>query len=251
MTVPNHFAVPGVARRYAAGRPYVHDVVAREIARHTGKLARALDIGAGTGLSTRALLCCAETVVGVDPSVEMLGAAFQNPAVRYVCGAAETLPLVSEGFDLATVSAAFHWCNHDALFGELARVVRPGGWAAIYDAELATVVESPSFVDWLRSEYWASLPRCAHFGAFDAAAHVRPPFELVAETNEPNALPMSADDIVSFVLSQASSINAVSTGFASLDSLEHRLRRAIATGLPRDLAATVVFDVPCSLLRRV
>jgi ubiquinone/menaquinone biosynthesis C-methylase UbiE len=249
-SVPNHFAVPGVARRYAAGRPYVHDVVAAEIVRHAGRLGRAVDIGAGTGLSTRALLRCAATVIGVDPSIEMLGTAFRNPAAQYVGGVAETLPLASGSFDLATVSAAFHWCNHDALFSELERVIRPGGWIAIYDVELATVVESPSLVEWLRSDYWPSLPRCTHFGAFDAASHVRAPFALVAETNERAALPMSADDIVAFVLSQASSINAMSTGFASIDSLEKRLRRAMASALPRALAATVVFDVPFSLLRR-
>jgi ubiquinone/menaquinone biosynthesis C-methylase UbiE len=242
--------VPGVAVRYAAGRPYVHDIVVREVARHTGLVPRAVDIGAGTGLSTRALLRCASTVVGVDPSVEMLDAAFRNPAVRYIAGAAERLPLSSSSFELATVSAAFHWCDHDALFGELERVVRPGGWIAIYDVELADVVESPSLVAWLRGDYWATLPRCTHFGAFDAAAHVRPPFELVVDTIERTILPMSGDDVVDFVLSQASSINAVSTAFAASETLEERLRHAIAVAIPRGLAATVVFDVPFALLRR-
>ena len=248
--VSNHFAVPGVASRYVAGRPYVHDVVAREIVRHTGRLERAVDVGAGTGLSARALLRCAATVVGVDPSTEMLRAAFRNPAVRYVGGAAEGLPLASSSFELATVSAAFHWCHHDALLSELARVVRPRGWIAIYDVELSGVVESPSFVDWLRRDYWASLPHCVSFGAFDAGAHVRPPFALTAQTVERIALPMSADDLIAFVLSQASSINAVSAGFASMETLERRLRRAASSTLPRALAATVMFDVPFFLLRR-
>ena len=250
LTITNHFAVPGVASRYAAGRPYVHDVVVREIARHSGLVARAVDIGAGTGLSTRALLRCASAVVGVDPSFEMLGAAFRNPAVRYVAGAAEHLPLCSASCDVATVSAAFHWCEHDALFDELERVVQPGGWVAIYDVELVGIIESPALVEWLRGEYWASLPRCTHFGAFDAAAQLRPPFELVADTTERTMLPMSASDLVDFVLSQASSINAVSTAFAALATLEQRLRDTIASALPRGLAATVAFDVPFALLRR-
>ena len=250
MTVTNHFAVPGVAARYAAGRPYVHDIVVREIARHTGPVLRALDIGAGTGLSTRALLRCASAVVGVDPSFEMLEAAFRNPAVRYIAGNAERLPLSSASVELATVSAAFHWCDHDALFGELERVVGPGGWVAIYDVELANVVESPALVEWLREEYWPTLPRCTNFGAFDASAHVRPPFELITDTTARAMLPMSADDFVDFVLSQASSINAVSTACAAFATLELRLRHAMAAALPRGLAATVVFDVPFALLRR-
>ena len=250
-SVSNHFVVPGVASRYAAGRPYIYDVVAAEIVRHIGKLARAVDVGAGTGLSTRALLRCAGEVVGVDPSIEMLGAAFRNPAVRYVAGAGETLPLRSDSFDFATLSAAFHWCHYDALFSELARVVRPGGWVAIYDVELADVIESRALVEWLRNDYWASLPRCVHFGAFDAATHVRPPFALVTDKRERTALPMNVDDIVAFVLSQASSINAVSLGVASLDALEQRLRHELAVALPRGIAATVEFDVPLALLRRL
>jgi SAM-dependent methyltransferase len=246
----NHFAVPGVAARYAAGRPYVHDIVVRQIVRHTGPITHAVDIGAGTGLSTRALLRCSNAVVGVDPSVEMLGAAFRNAAVRYAAGTAEMLPLSAGCMELATLSAAFHWCNHDALFRELERVIRPGGWIAIYDVELVDVVEAPSLVAWLRHEYWASLPRCAHFGAFDAASHIRPPFVLMAQTDERTVVPMTADELVAFVLSQASSINAVSTSFASLDTLERRLRDAVASTMPRALAAAVTFDVPFSLLRR-
>jgi hypothetical protein len=63
-------------------------------------------------------------------------------------------------------------------------------------------------------------------------------------------VPMTADDLLLFVLSQASSINAVSTGFASLEALELQLRSAMSAAVPRALAATVMFDVPLSLLRR-
>ena len=250
MSLPNHFADAAVARRYVQGRPYVHEVVAQEIVRHAGRVERAVDVGAGTGLSTRALLRCTASVIGVDPSVEMLAAACRNSTVRYVCGTAERLPLPSASMDLATLSAAFHWCDHSALFSELERVVRPGGWLAIYDVELANVIESPSLVEWLHNDYWRSLPRCAHLGVFDAATHVRPPFTLVSDTRERTVLPVRADDLIAFVLSQASSINAVTTASVSFDALERRLRRAISAVLPRDIAATVVFDIPFSILRR-
>jgi SAM-dependent methyltransferase len=240
-----------VAERYARGRPYVHDAVAQAIFRHTGPVRRALDIGAGTGLSTRALLRGAEDIVGVDPSVEMLGAAFTHPRVRYVAGVGECVPLSSSSVDLASLSAAFHWCEHEMLFRELERLVRPGGWVAIYDVELAAVLESPSLVGWLRSDYWPRLPRCFHFGAFDASAALRPPFVFIADTTTQVEVPMTLDEAVSFVLSQASSINAVATGAASLETLEQRLRDAFQTAFPRSLAATARFDVPSFLLRRL
>lgn len=250
MSASNHFAVAGVARRYAAGRPYVHDVVVREIMKRTGDVADAVDIGAGTGLSTRALLRCATRIVGVDPSIEMLDQAFRHPHAHYVAGTGERLPLASQSVDLATISAAYHWCDHDALFRELERVVRPSGWVAIYDVELVNVAEAPSLIDWLRSEYWAALPRCGNFGPFDPTSHVRAPFASVADTMHRVEVPMTADDLLLFVLSQASSINAVSTGFASLEALELQLRSAMSAAVPRALAATVMFDVPLSLLRR-
>jgi SAM-dependent methyltransferase len=228
----------------------VHDVVAREIARHSGVVTHAVDIGAGTGLSTRALLRCATQIVGVDPSIEMLAAAFRHANVRYIAGTAERLPLASWSADLATISAAYHSCNHGELFRELERVVRPCAWIAIYDVELAGVVESPSLIGWLRDEYWAALPRCTHFGAFDSATHVSAPFALVAETTLRVELPMTCDESVSFVLSQASSINAVSKAFISFEALERRLRDAFATAFPRPLAATAVFEVPLALLQR-
>ena len=247
----NHFAVRGVAERYARGRPYVHDAVAQAIFRHTGPVRRALDIGAGTGLSTRALLRGAEDIVGVDPSVEMLGAAFKHPRVRYVAGAGECVPLSSSSAELVTLSAAFHWCNHDMLFRELERVVRAGGWVAIYDVELTAILESPSLVGWLRSDYWPRLPRCSHFGAFDPSATPHPWFAMIADTTTQVDVPMMLDEAVSFVLSQASSINAVATGAASLETLERRLRDEFQTAFPRRLAATARFDVPSFLLRRV
>jgi SAM-dependent methyltransferase len=247
----NHFAVPGVARRYAVGRPYVHHVVGSEILRRCGQVGTAADIGSGTGLSARALLGGAETVVGVDPSVEMLSAAYRHANIRYVAGAAEQLPLASSSIDLATMGSAFHWCDRQAVFGELERVVRRGGGVAIYDVELAGLAESPSLVDWLRGDYWASLPRCPHNGAFDVRQHVRRPFTLVTNTTLRAEAPMTIDVLVSFILSQASSINAVTEGASSLDALEGRLREGLARHVPRGAPATARFDVPFSLLRKV
>jgi SAM-dependent methyltransferase len=228
----------------------VHHVAGSEILRLCGRVARAVDIGSGTGLSARALLGGADAVVGVDPSVEMLGAAFRHASIRYVAGAAEQLPLTSDSFDLATMGSAFHWCDRQALFRELERVVRRGGGVAIYDVELAGLAEAPALMDWLRGDYWTSLPRCPHNGAFDVRLHVRRPFTIVTNTTLHAEVPMTLDELVSFVLSQASSINAVTVGASLLDALETRLRQGFARHVRRGVA-TARFDVPFALLRKV
>src|SRR5262249_18401379 len=121
----------------------------------------------------------------------------------------------------------------------------------IYDVELAAVLESPSLVGWLRSDYWPRLPRCSHFGAFDPSAAPRPPFVFIADATTQVEVPMTLDEAVPFVLSQASSINAVATGAPPLGTLGQRLRNAFQTAFSRRLAATARFDVPSFLLRRL
>jgi SAM-dependent methyltransferase len=210
-----------------------------------------VDIGSGTGLSARALLGGADVVVGVDPSVEMLSVAFRHASIRYVAGSAEQLPLASDLFDLATISSAFHWCDRQAMFSELERIVRRGGGVAIYDVELAGLAEAPALMDWLRGDYWTSLPRCHHNGAFDVRLHVRRPFTIIANTTLHAEAAMTHDDLVSFVLSQASSINAVTAGASSIDGLEGRLRDGLGQHLGHDVTSTARFDVPFALLRKV
>jgi len=246
----NHFAVPGVAGRYAAGRPYVHHVAGSEILRRCGHVATAVDVGSGTGLSARALLGGADAVVGVDPSVEMLRAAFRHASIRYVAGAAEQLPLASGSADLVTMGSAFHWCDRQTAFAEIDRVVRRDGGVAIYDIELAGLVGAPALLEWLRVDYWTGLPRCSHNGAFDSRLHVRRPFTHIVSETLRAEVAMTLDELVAFILSQASSINAVTVGHAAEADLESRLREGLARHIPRAGTSTARFDVPFSLLRK-
>ena len=83
-----------VATRYAVARPDLHGLVIELLARRVPKPGRALDLGAGTGLSTRALRGFAEIVVGVDSSADMLRARSESLG-SYVLAAAELLPFRS------------------------------------------------------------------------------------------------------------------------------------------------------------
>ncbi len=95
---------------------------------------RALDLACGTGSLTRDLakeVGPGGYVLGMDFSEEMLKAAKRRPAtnVEYRLGDATNLEGVAAGsFDAATIAyGARNIPNLDALFGEMARVVRPGG----------------------------------------------------------------------------------------------------------------------------
>jgi demethylmenaquinone methyltransferase/2-methoxy-6-polyprenyl-1,4-benzoquinol methylase len=95
---------------------------------------RALDLACGTGSLTRDLskrVGSAGYVLGMDFSKEMIEAAKKRPAsnVEYLLGDATDLQGVEDGsFDAATIAyGARNIPNLDALFGEMARAVRPGG----------------------------------------------------------------------------------------------------------------------------
>jgi demethylmenaquinone methyltransferase/2-methoxy-6-polyprenyl-1,4-benzoquinol methylase len=97
---------------------------------------RAVDLACGTGSLTRKLaeaIGPSGSVLGVDFSAEMLGAAKGRPApnVEYRLGDATSLSGVpSASFDAATIAyGARNIPDLDALFAEMRRVLKPGGTA--------------------------------------------------------------------------------------------------------------------------
>lgn len=98
-----------------------------------------LDAGCGTGRLTAELLEALPRgrVIGIDLSQNMLTAAREHlrPHFGMQVGlvAADFLHLPFEGaFDGIVSTAAFHWVlDHERLFLELRRILRPGGWMEV------------------------------------------------------------------------------------------------------------------------
>ncbi len=91
-----------------------------------------MDLGAGTGKLTRALVALGHRVIAVEPLDEMraeLGAAV--PGARALAGRAEAMPLPDASADVVASAQAFHWFDHDDALPEIARVLRPGGRIAL------------------------------------------------------------------------------------------------------------------------
>jgi len=150
--VQNPFAATGVGVHYDRGRPFHHPRTLERVVAMVGRtpIERALDVACGTGMSTVALGAHASHVAGVDVSPEMLRSARPAPGVHYLLGSAERMPFVPGAFGAATVSSGVHWFDQQAFFGELHRVVRPGGWVALYDHYfVGEMVGVPEFGAWL------------------------------------------------------------------------------------------------------
>ena len=118
--------------------------LAQEIAAHAP--AQVLDIGCGTGNYAHALQQLTQAqIVGVDPSPGMLAQARQkNPLVSFRQGDAERLPCDAGAFDLVYMTDVIHHIPHiDGLFGEVRRVLKPGGAACIVTQSHAQIAARP------------------------------------------------------------------------------------------------------------
>jgi SAM-dependent methyltransferase len=150
----------------------------------TGQL-RVLDLGAGTGIFTRAWPGWgASFVVGLDPSLAMLAEARRAglPAeARLLAGQAQRLPFAARTFDAAWLSAVIHHVTDgEACVRELARVVVPGGRVYLrgsspgratsagcptFPALNAPPLGSPPLMTWQRSSAmpgsaWSGSTKC-------------------------------------------------------------------------------------------
>ncbi len=126
-----------VAGVYERGRPEYAPAVVGAIAAELGiaPAGPVLDLAAGTGKLTRALLGVGLDVVAVEPQLqlrELLAASVGSERVRE--GFAEAIPLPDESVAAVTVADAFHWFDHAIALAEIRRVLRPGGGLAVLSA---------------------------------------------------------------------------------------------------------------------
>jgi SAM-dependent methyltransferase len=160
-----------VAADYAALRPgYPADVVPFLLG---GRPLRVLDLGAGTGLLTDALLAAGHEVVAVDPSPQMLAELHaHHPGVPVLVGGAEGIPLPDRDVDAVVAGQAAHWFDPGPAAAEVRRVLRPGGvvglvwnvrdervpWVAALGAALAAEARGHEADQGVVAAFAAALP---------------------------------------------------------------------------------------------
>lgn len=92
-----------------------------------------VDVGAGTGIATRAMISRGASVLPVELGPVMLDRLRRRtPDLPVVRGDGEALPLRSASADLVTYAQAWHWVRVPVAAAEAARVLRPGGALAAW-----------------------------------------------------------------------------------------------------------------------
>lgn len=134
------------AAEYDAVRPgYPAEAVERILAPGPDSSAgRIVELGAGTGILTRALLAGGADVVAVEPSPSMAevlrttGAPADagSGALEVVESRAEDTGLAAGGADVVVAAQAWHWFEPQAAAAEFARLLAPGGTAAVVSNHL-------------------------------------------------------------------------------------------------------------------
>ena len=135
--MPIMYADEAMARGYAQHRPALHPLIIAEVRnrlRRPFPVARALDVGCGSGLSTSPLTALAERCIGLEPAAPMLKwARLIAPEATFVCGNAEQLPFPGRVFDLITAAGSLNYVDVASVLPELARVMKSDGALIIYD----------------------------------------------------------------------------------------------------------------------
>lgn len=186
---------------------------------------RVLDVGSGTGKYGRALAELGFDVHAVDPDSALLDI---NP-LPSTTARAEQLPFADASFDLVVSAQAWHWFEAKAASAEFARVLKPGGVAAVVLNQLDVRV------DWV-----LRLSRIMHAGDVyrpQWRPELGADFAAVEARIDEFSVPMTIDDTVSLTATRTYWLR-------SSDTVRARVEGNLRGYLTEEHPVSEPFDLP-------
>jgi len=218
----NPFSSEDMAGGYASARPPVHQEVIHRLRSHLPTFDRALDVGCGAGLSTKALSGLARICIGLEPVESM---ARRGPSVAagacFVVGTAEALPVRERSVDIIAAAGSLNYADLDAFFPEAARALAKNGWLVVYDFSPGRRFPNSTSLD----EWYGSFAACFPSPP-NEARHLDPEilgqlhlgFRVVSFENFEIALTLTPDFYLEYILTETNVAFAMRNG-VSIDDI--------------------------------
>ena len=98
-----------------------------------GRGVRVLEVGAGSGLATRDLVCAGCAVTAVEPGRELARLLQQDvPEADARLARLEDVELPAGAFDSVVAASSMHWVDLSVALPKLHAALRPDGWLAVW-----------------------------------------------------------------------------------------------------------------------
>ena len=247
--VRNPFVARDAARRYREYRPDYSAHLAAILERAVGRVTLALDVAAGTGISTLATSSVADVVVSVDASPAMVAYARTVPTARWLIGGAEALPFRDGAFDLITVGSALHWFHRDSFTAQAVRVARPGAYLVVHDHGFTGQMEDVGeFHDWIHHRYLRGYPSPPR-GQKLAPGTDLGPFRFQATYRYEQPVVMTCDQLAGYLTTQ-SNLQVVMTSAPVVSDVVNWLEKEINPFFIDADERTVRFAGMATILKR-
>lgn len=184
-----------LSQHYVNGRKEKPDAVYTILKKYVSLNATILDLGSGTGISTRQLCKNGfKNVIGVDRDPLMIkearAANTKDCSIKYIqADVSNELPFPDEQFDVVSASSAFHWFANPSSVREVARILKPHGYYFIIGSK--SRFESDKVLDPIKASIRRILeeagvpPKPKREAIPPAAALEKEGFKIIVETTVP------------------------------------------------------------------
>lgn len=127
----------GFAQLYENSRPTIPDSACDIVLNYLKhKPNWIVDLGCGTGLSTKAWSGKCDNIIGIDPNDEMLSIAKQKSNdISFIKAYSDNTTLPDDSIDIVICSQSFHWMNPTDTLAEVNRILKPNGVFATVDCD--------------------------------------------------------------------------------------------------------------------
>ena len=188
---------------YDRGRPdYPAEAVAKVVALvRAGPGGPVIDLAAGTGIFSRALVGARVRPIAVEPVDSMRERlAGSLPDLAVVAATAEAMPFADASVGAVTVAQAFHWFDGPRALAQLATIVRPAAplVMAFNVRDLHDPIQSALEDIW--EPYRGTTPT-HRSGAWRAALDEQPWFTSLEHASFPHEQRVDAEGLIDRVLS--------------------------------------------------